>query len=194
MFIFLPIPSRALAHNDHKLNLQGTLSFPQITQNNTTDSASAVRALPVPIRAGARAASPVFPLGQSEHPQANPEGWDGALSKLPAPFQPGALRLQRWQRGRSFIRPQALAAFIRGSLRRAAQSRLCCSPSSSTQPRDCQEAARRMLPQELLSLLTLFCVFRASGSVADEDDDYELMYVNLDNEIEGPAPGTEEGQ
>lgn len=51
-----------------------------------------------------------------------------------------------------------------------------------------------MLPQELLSLLTLFCVFRASGSVADEDDDYELMYVNLDNEIEGPAPGTEEGQ
>ncbi|XP_031975767.1 pentraxin-related protein PTX3 [Corvus moneduloides] len=49
-----------------------------------------------------------------------------------------------------------------------------------------------MLPQELLSLLTLFCVFRASGSVLDEDNDYELMYVNLDNEIEGPAPGTEE--
>ncbi|NXJ26591.1 PTX3 protein, partial [Dicrurus megarhynchus] len=41
-------------------------------------------------------------------------------------------------------------------------------------------------------LLTLFCVFRASGSVADEDDDYELLYVNLDNEIEGPAPGNEE--
>ncbi|KFR15000.1 Pentraxin-related protein PTX3 [Opisthocomus hoazin] len=49
-----------------------------------------------------------------------------------------------------------------------------------------------MLPQEILSLLTLFCVFRASGSVLDEDGDYDLMYVNLDNEIEGPVLGTEE--
>ncbi|KAM9542762.1 pentraxin-related protein PTX3 [Guaruba guarouba] len=49
-----------------------------------------------------------------------------------------------------------------------------------------------MLPQEILSLLTLFCVFRASVSVLDEDDDYDLMYVNLDNEIEGPVLGTEE--
>ncbi|KFQ81049.1 Pentraxin-related protein PTX3 [Phaethon lepturus] len=49
-----------------------------------------------------------------------------------------------------------------------------------------------MLPQEILSLLTLFCVFRASVSVLDEDGDYDLMYVNLDNEIEGPVLGTEE--
>ncbi|XP_063264299.1 pentraxin-related protein PTX3 [Prinia subflava] len=49
-----------------------------------------------------------------------------------------------------------------------------------------------MLPRELLPLLTLLCVFRASGSALDEEDDYELMYVNLDNEIEGPAPATEE--
>ncbi|XP_061308659.1 pentraxin-related protein PTX3 [Pezoporus flaviventris] len=49
-----------------------------------------------------------------------------------------------------------------------------------------------MLPQEILPLLTLFCVFRASVSVLDEDDDYDLMYVNLDNEIEGPVLGTEE--
>ncbi|KFZ64110.1 Pentraxin-related protein PTX3 [Podiceps cristatus] len=49
-----------------------------------------------------------------------------------------------------------------------------------------------MQPQELLSLLTLFCVFRASVSVLDEDDDYDLMYVNLVNEIEGPVLGTEE--
>ncbi|KAM6122585.1 pentraxin-related protein PTX3 [Pterocles gutturalis] len=49
-----------------------------------------------------------------------------------------------------------------------------------------------MLPQEIFSLLTLFCVFRASVSVLDEDDDYDLMYVNLDNEIEGPVLGTEE--
>ncbi|XP_032554093.1 pentraxin-related protein PTX3 [Chiroxiphia lanceolata] len=49
-----------------------------------------------------------------------------------------------------------------------------------------------MLPQEILSLLTLFCVLRASGSALDEDNDYDLMYVNLDNEIEAPAPGTEE--
>ncbi|KAM6357549.1 pentraxin-related protein PTX3 [Alca torda] len=49
-----------------------------------------------------------------------------------------------------------------------------------------------MRPQEILSLLTLFCVFRASVSVLDEDDDYDLMYVNLDNEIEGPVLGTEE--
>ncbi|XP_074403641.1 pentraxin-related protein PTX3 [Zonotrichia albicollis] len=49
-----------------------------------------------------------------------------------------------------------------------------------------------MLPRELLSLLTLLCAFRVSGSVVDEDDDYELMYVNLDNEIEGPAPAAEE--
>ncbi|KFW00945.1 Pentraxin-related protein PTX3 [Eurypyga helias] len=49
-----------------------------------------------------------------------------------------------------------------------------------------------MLPQEVLSLLTLFCVFRASVSVLDEEDDYDLMYVNLDNEIEGPVLGTEE--
>ncbi|KFP78187.1 PREDICTED: pentraxin-related protein PTX3 [Acanthisitta chloris] len=49
-----------------------------------------------------------------------------------------------------------------------------------------------MLPQEILSLLTLFCVFRASVSVLDEDDDYDLMYVNLENEIEGPALGAEE--
>ncbi|KGL92795.1 Pentraxin-related protein PTX3 [Charadrius vociferus] len=49
-----------------------------------------------------------------------------------------------------------------------------------------------MLPQEILSLLTLFCVFRASVSVLDADDDYDLMYVNLDNEIEGPVLGTEE--
>uniref|UniRef100_A0A8B9QJU5 Pentraxin-related protein PTX3 n=1 Tax=Apteryx owenii TaxID=8824 RepID=A0A8B9QJU5_APTOW len=49
-----------------------------------------------------------------------------------------------------------------------------------------------MLPQEMLSLLILFCVFRASVSVLDEDDDYDLMYVNLDNEIEGPVLGTEE--
>uniref|UniRef100_A0A8C3JFL7 Pentraxin-related protein PTX3 n=1 Tax=Calidris pygmaea TaxID=425635 RepID=A0A8C3JFL7_9CHAR len=49
-----------------------------------------------------------------------------------------------------------------------------------------------MQPQEILSLLTLFCVFRASVSVLDEDDDYDLMYVNLDNEIEGPVLGTEE--
>ncbi|KAF2978772.1 hypothetical protein EK904_012381 [Melospiza melodia maxima] len=49
-----------------------------------------------------------------------------------------------------------------------------------------------MLPRELLSLLTLLCAFRLSASVVDEDDDYELMYVNLDNEIEGPAPAAEE--
>ncbi|XP_054690974.1 pentraxin-related protein PTX3 [Grus americana] len=49
-----------------------------------------------------------------------------------------------------------------------------------------------MLLQEILSLLTLFCVFRASVSVLDENDDYDLMYVNLDNEIEGPVLGTEE--
>ncbi|KAM6305014.1 pentraxin-related protein PTX3 [Aegotheles albertisi] len=49
-----------------------------------------------------------------------------------------------------------------------------------------------MLPQEILPLLTLVCVFRASVSVLDEDDDYDLMYVNLDNEIEGPALGAEE--
>ncbi|XP_054061570.1 pentraxin-related protein PTX3 [Rissa tridactyla] len=49
-----------------------------------------------------------------------------------------------------------------------------------------------MRPQEILSLLMLFCVFRASVSVLDEDDDYDLMYVNLDNEIEGPVLGTEE--
>lgn len=49
-----------------------------------------------------------------------------------------------------------------------------------------------MLPQGVLSLLTLFCVFRASVSVLDEDDNYDLMYVNLDNEIEGPVHGTEE--
>ncbi|XP_003209303.1 pentraxin-related protein PTX3 [Meleagris gallopavo] len=49
-----------------------------------------------------------------------------------------------------------------------------------------------MLPGGVLSLLTLFCVFRASASVLDEDDDYDLMYVNLDNEIEGPVLGTEE--
>ncbi|KFQ26859.1 Pentraxin-related protein PTX3 [Mesitornis unicolor] len=49
-----------------------------------------------------------------------------------------------------------------------------------------------MLPQEMLSLLTLFCVFRASLSGLDEDDDYDLMYVNLDNEIEGPVLGAEE--
>ncbi|KFQ15036.1 Pentraxin-related protein PTX3 [Leptosomus discolor] len=49
-----------------------------------------------------------------------------------------------------------------------------------------------MLPREMLSLLTLFCVFRASVAVLDEDDDYDLMYVNLDNEIEGPVLGTEE--
>ncbi|KAM6062538.1 pentraxin-related protein PTX3 [Chlamydotis macqueenii] len=49
-----------------------------------------------------------------------------------------------------------------------------------------------MLPQEILSLLTLFCVFRASVSVPDEDNDYDLMYVNLDNEIESPVLGTEE--
>ncbi|KFO85563.1 Pentraxin-related protein PTX3 [Buceros rhinoceros silvestris] len=49
-----------------------------------------------------------------------------------------------------------------------------------------------MLPQEILSLLTLFCVFRASLSVLDEGDDYDLMYVNLDNEIESPVLGTEE--
>ncbi|XP_069720999.1 pentraxin-related protein PTX3 [Phaenicophaeus curvirostris] len=49
-----------------------------------------------------------------------------------------------------------------------------------------------MLPQEILSVLTLFCVFRASISVLDEDDDYDLMYVNLDNEIEGPVLGTED--
>nr|XP_030136306.3 pentraxin-related protein PTX3 [Taeniopygia guttata] len=49
-----------------------------------------------------------------------------------------------------------------------------------------------MLPPELLSLLTLLCLFSAAASALDEDDDYELMYVNLDNEIEGPAPATEE--
>ncbi|XP_017686903.1 PREDICTED: pentraxin-related protein PTX3 [Lepidothrix coronata] len=49
-----------------------------------------------------------------------------------------------------------------------------------------------MLPQEILSLLTLFCVLRASGSALEEDNDYDLMYVNLDNEIEAPAPGTED--
>nr|XP_009938359.1 PREDICTED: pentraxin-related protein PTX3 [Opisthocomus hoazin] len=35
-------------------------------------------------------------------------------------------------------------------------------------------------------------VTQASGSVLDEDGDYDLMYVNLDNEIEGPVLGTEE--
>ncbi|OWK52351.1 pentraxin-related protein PTX3 [Lonchura striata] len=49
-----------------------------------------------------------------------------------------------------------------------------------------------MLPAELLSLLTLLCVFSAAASAVDEDDDYELMYVNLDNEIEAPAPAIEE--
>ncbi|XP_051482722.1 pentraxin-related protein PTX3 [Apus apus] len=49
-----------------------------------------------------------------------------------------------------------------------------------------------MLPRGVLSLLTLFCAFRASASALDEDDDYDLLYVNLDNEIEGPAHGTEE--
>ncbi|KFZ59142.1 Pentraxin-related protein PTX3 [Antrostomus carolinensis] len=49
-----------------------------------------------------------------------------------------------------------------------------------------------MLPQEILAVLTLLCVFRASVSVLDEDDDYDLMYVNLDNEIEGPVLGPED--
>ncbi|KAM6326186.1 pentraxin-related protein PTX3 [Podargus strigoides] len=49
-----------------------------------------------------------------------------------------------------------------------------------------------MLPQEILPLLTLFCVFRASLSVLDADVDYDLMYVNMDNEIEGPVLGAEE--
>uniref|UniRef100_A0A8C6YR76 Pentraxin-related protein PTX3 n=1 Tax=Nothoprocta perdicaria TaxID=30464 RepID=A0A8C6YR76_NOTPE len=47
-----------------------------------------------------------------------------------------------------------------------------------------------MLPQDMLALLMLFCVFRASA--LHGDDDYDLMYVNLDNEIEGPVLGTEE--
>ncbi|XP_005051485.1 PREDICTED: pentraxin-related protein PTX3 [Ficedula albicollis] len=49
-----------------------------------------------------------------------------------------------------------------------------------------------MLARELLSLLALLCAPSASASAVDEDDDYELMYVNLDNEIEGPAPAAEE--
>ncbi|KAM8805077.1 pentraxin-related protein PTX3 [Eudromia elegans] len=49
-----------------------------------------------------------------------------------------------------------------------------------------------MLPQDMLPLLMLFCVFRASVSALHGDDDYDLMYVNLDNEIEGPVLGTEE--
>ncbi|XP_010209497.1 PREDICTED: pentraxin-related protein PTX3 [Tinamus guttatus] len=49
-----------------------------------------------------------------------------------------------------------------------------------------------MLPQDMLSLLMLFCVFRASASALHGDDDYDLMYVNLDNEIEGPVLGPEE--
>ncbi|RLV94233.1 hypothetical protein DV515_00013190 [Chloebia gouldiae] len=49
-----------------------------------------------------------------------------------------------------------------------------------------------MLPPELLSLLTLLCVFSAAASAVDEEDDYELMYVNLDNEIEAPAPAAED--
>ncbi|XP_008948072.1 PREDICTED: pentraxin-related protein PTX3 [Merops nubicus] len=49
-----------------------------------------------------------------------------------------------------------------------------------------------MLLQEILALLTLFCVFRASVAVLDEDADYDLMYVNLDNEIESPVLGAEE--
>ncbi|XP_071422542.1 pentraxin-related protein PTX3 [Pithys albifrons albifrons] len=49
-----------------------------------------------------------------------------------------------------------------------------------------------MLPQGMLALLTLLCVPGASGSALVEDHDYDLMYVNLDNEIEAAAPGTEE--
>ncbi|KAM4895332.1 pentraxin-related protein PTX3 [Sylvia borin] len=49
-----------------------------------------------------------------------------------------------------------------------------------------------MLPRGLLALLTLLCACRAFGSAVEEEDDYELMYVNLDNEIEGPAPAAEE--
>ncbi|XP_058700362.1 pentraxin-related protein PTX3 isoform X2 [Poecile atricapillus] len=48
------------------------------------------------------------------------------------------------------------------------------------------------MPREFLSLLTLLCACSAAGSALDEEDDYELMYVNLDNEIEGPAPAAEE--
>lgn len=51
-----------------------------------------------------------------------------------------------------------------------------------------------MLARELLALLALLSARSAAGSAGDEDDDYELMYVNLENEIEGPAPAAEEGE
>ncbi|XP_068000953.1 pentraxin-related protein PTX3 [Melanerpes formicivorus] len=50
-----------------------------------------------------------------------------------------------------------------------------------------------MLLQEGFALLALCCVFRASPAALDEEDHYDdLLYVNLDNEIEGPAQGPEE--
>ncbi|KAF4802007.1 Pentraxin-related protein PTX3 [Turdus rufiventris] len=49
-----------------------------------------------------------------------------------------------------------------------------------------------MLARELLVLLALLSPRSTAGSAGDEDDDYELMYVNLENEIEGPGPAAEE--
>lgn len=98
-----------------------------------------------------------------------------------------AKRLSRERSGySSATAAHSFSGFISGSLR------LSRSVPALLQLLTAPGIGRRMLAREFLSLLTLLCVFRASGSAVDGEDDYELMYVNLDNEIEGPA--TEEGE
>ncbi|XP_019358747.1 PREDICTED: pentraxin-related protein PTX3 [Gavialis gangeticus] len=48
-----------------------------------------------------------------------------------------------------------------------------------------------MLSQKIFSLIIVCCAFGTSTSVLDEDD-YDLMYENFDNEIEGVIPPAEE--
>lgn len=50
-----------------------------------------------------------------------------------------------------------------------------------------------MLSQKMFFLIIVFCAFGTSTSVLDEDD-YDLMYENFDNEIEGVIPPAEESK
>ncbi|KAK1344199.1 hypothetical protein QTO34_014764 [Cnephaeus nilssonii] len=104
----------------------------------------------------------------------------------------------RCHRHYSFIPIQASPAFIKGSglppltltlLRSDSATRCGSPPDSSRQLWEVAQELRLSAAMHLCALL--FCVLW-SAVCAENSDDYELMYVNLDNEIDNGLHPTED--
>ena len=98
----------------------------------------------------------------------------------------------------SFIPIQASPAFIKGSLLWPLTLILLCSNSAHSRgsrlvpSRQLCEVAEELCLSPAMRLYAILLCVLWSAACAENSDDYELMYVNLDNEIDNGLHPTEE--